>query len=98
MALDFGAGQPVTSSAAVSIGQIPAGVCTAVISNTTPSAGTAATAYLGGSGVTAANGWPLPTGTTVTVAGYPGSRPFQLYAIAGTGGSIAVALLVSTAG
>jgi hypothetical protein len=100
MALDLGAGQSVTSAGVAPVGQIPPGPCTVVISNTTPSGGTAGTVYLGTNSatLTATSGFPLPSNTTITVGGYPGSRGTTLYATAAGGTSVAVALLVSTGG
>jgi hypothetical protein len=99
MALHLGGGVAVTTSAEL-VGTVPPGVCTVVVSNTTPTGGTAGTVYLGTTAnVTASGGgqgFPLPSDTTITFYGYPGSTGTPLYAIGGTGTSVAVAVLVST--
>ena len=84
---------PVTvTTGAVLIASVPPGPCTVILSNT----GTDAAAIGTTDQVTAGNGFPLPTGATVTVPGFPGSAATELYAI--SAGTAVVGALISTTG
>jgi hypothetical protein len=74
---------------------IPPGPCTVLLANL----GTAPTAYvgIGGTGVTAGSGFPVPSGlvSPVTFPGYQGSQGGPLYAVAGAGTAV-LAWIIST--
>ena len=76
-------GQVATAtSAAVPVCTIPPGACTVVLTNANSTA--ANTVWIGtATGVTAANGSPVPASGSVTIHGYPGSAGATIYAIAG---------------
>jgi hypothetical protein len=80
----------VLSGSAAPIGLVPPGACTVAISCT----GTGP-AYIGtNAAVTSSDGFPLPTGQTITLTGYPSSAGTQLYA---TATSATVGVIISNA-
>lgn len=76
-------GQKATAtSAAVPVCVMPPGPCTVVLTNANSTA--ANIIWIGtGSGVTAANGSPVPASQSVTITGHAGSAGATIYAIAG---------------
>lgn len=79
----------VLSGSALPIGTVPPGMNTVAISCT----GTGP-AYIGTSAaVSASNGFPLPTGQTITLPGFVASGPTTLYA---TATSATVGIIIST--
>jgi hypothetical protein len=84
------------AGAAVTLGTVPAGPCTVVITN----AGTA-TLYVGadpaGGSVLTTTGTPVPASGVVTLPGYPGSSPVTLWGIT-SGGTVPAGVIISSPG
>jgi hypothetical protein len=86
------AGQWAVGTAATKIASVPAGPCTVIFSNVSGE-----TVYVGGSAVSATDGFPVPTGQApFAVPGYPASAATQLWAAAGSAATIGV--IISTDG
>jgi hypothetical protein len=88
-------GQAAVGGAAKALFAVPPGPCTILLAN----AGTAATAYVGlGTGLSASNGFPVPSGLVPPVAfpGYAGASGGTLYGLSGSG-TTSVAWIVSSA-
>jgi hypothetical protein len=86
------------AGAAVTLGAVPPGPCTVVVTN----AGTA-TLYVGavpagGAGtVLTTSGTPVPASGVVTLPGYPGSSPVTLWGIT-SGGTVSAGVIISGPG
>jgi hypothetical protein len=90
---------PVTvAGAAVTLGAVPAGPCTVVVTN----AGTA-TLFVGAVPAGAAGtvlsttGTPVPASGVVTLPGYPGSSPCTLWGVCASG-SVTAGVFISSPG
>ncbi len=85
------------AGAAVTLGTVPPGPCTVVITN----AG-ATTLFVGadtaaGGSVTTTTGTPVPASGVVTLPGYPGSSPCTLWGIT-AGGTVTAGVFISSPG
>lgn len=86
-------GQVVAGTASSVLCRIPPGPCMVLISN----AGTASPVYAGmGTVVTSLNGFPIPSGAPVALAGYAGSQGGPLSVISSSG-SCSVGFIISNA-
>jgi hypothetical protein len=86
------ASQWAVGTAATEIASVPAGPCTVILSNVSGE-----TVYVGGSAVSAARGFPVPSGVTpVVIPGYPSSAATQLWAVGGTAATIGVIISTDT--
>jgi hypothetical protein len=84
------------AGAAVTLGAVPAGPCTVVITNagaTTLFVGAAP----GGGTVTTTSGTPVPASGVVALPGYPGSSPVTLWGIT-SGGTVTAGVFISSPG
>lgn len=84
------------AGAAVTLGTVPPGPCTVVITN----AG-ATTLFVGadpaGGSVLTTTGAPVPASGVVTLPGYPGSSPVTLWGIT-SGGTVTAGVFISSPG
>lgn len=82
------------AGSAVSLGMVPPGPCTVVITN----AG-ATTLFVGagpsGGTVSTSTGTPIPASAVVPLPGYPGSSAVSLYGIT-AGGTVTAGVFIST--
>lgn len=86
------AGQKAVGTAATFIASVPAGPSTVILSNTSGQ-----TVYVGGTGVTASNGFPVASGSPpVTIPGYAASAATSLSAVAGS--AVTIGVIISTDG
>jgi hypothetical protein len=84
------AGQWAVGTAATKIAAVPAGPCTVIISNTS-----GGPVYLGGTAVSAADGFPVPSGQSpFAIPGYLSSSATQLWASAGS--AVTIGVIIST--
>ena len=85
--------QVTVAGTAVTIGTVPAGASSVVITN----AG-AATLFVGagGTAVTAANGAPLPASGVIPLPGFPSSASVKLWGLT-SGGTVTAGLFISNA-
>lgn len=79
------------STSAVAITPVPSGAATVILSNTGTN-----TAYIGTTAnVTSSNGFPLPTGATITIPSYTSAKSVTLYAICASAQSATVGAIIS---
>jgi len=84
--------QASVAGSAVSLGRVPAGPCTVVITN-----GGGSALFVGaGTTVTVTSGAPVPASAVVPLPGFPSSSPVQLWGIT-SGGTVTAGLFISTA-
>lgn len=86
------AGSKAVGTAATLIANVPPGPNTVILSNTSGQ-----TVFVGGSSVTASNGFPIASGSPpVTIPGYATSGATALSAVAGS--AVTIGVIISTDG
>jgi hypothetical protein len=82
--------QAAVGTAATMVVAVPPGPCTVLLSNTS-----AGPVFIGGTGVTSANGYGIPAGAQVDITGWPGSRGQNLYAVGSAATTLGVLTITS---
>lgn len=87
--------QASVPNTSVKLADIPPGVASVTLTVAAPNT---TFVYVGTtSGVTTANGAPIPGGSTVTLAGFPASKGATLWGIGSVAGPTPVGVFISTA-